>query len=92
MFKLECNGKKVKLDEAGFLIDQNDWNEDVAMALASKEGFDSLSAEQIDIIRFMREYFLKYEVFPILNNICRIAHQPKKYVNDIVGLKLTSAQ
>lgn len=52
------------------------------MALASKEGFDSLSVEQLDIIRFMREYFLKYKVFPILNNVCRIAHQPKLCVTE----------
>ena len=79
---LEYNGKKIRVDENGFLADQNDWNEEVALALASQEGFDSLSTEQMEIIRFMREYFVKYKVFPILNNICRIAHQPKQCVDN----------
>ncbi len=82
MFTLMCNDQHITLDEAGFLVDLNDWNEEVAVALASKEGIDTLSAEQLDIIRFMREYYLKYKVFPILNNVCRIAHQPKECVNE----------
>ena len=82
MTVLERSGKSIRVDANGYLIDQNDWNEEVALALASEEGFDSLSAEQLDIIRFMREYFLKYQVFPILNNVCRIAHQPKLCVTE----------
>ncbi|MDD2469143.1 MAG: TusE/DsrC/DsvC family sulfur relay protein [Desulfobulbus sp.] len=82
MLTLESNGKKILVDENGYLANQDDWNEDVAYALAAQEGFNSLSAEQMDIIKFMREYFLKYKVFPILNNVCRIAHQPKECVNE----------
>lgn len=82
MPKLEIGGKDIGINEEGFLLDKKDWNEEVALALASREGFDSLSAEQLDIIKFMREYFLKYKVFPILNNVCRIAHQPKDCVNE----------
>lgn len=82
MSTLESNGRKILVDENGYLANQDDWNEDVAYALAAQEGFNSLSTEQMDIIRFMREYFLKYKVFPILNNVCRIAHQPKECVNE----------
>jgi len=82
MTTLEWNGKKILVDENGYLANQDDWNEDVARALAAHEGLDLLSGEQLDIIRFMREYFLKYKVFPILNNVCRITHQPKECVNE----------
>ena len=63
MSTLESNGKKILVDENGYLANQDDWNEEVAYALAAQEGFNSLSTEQMDIIRFMREYFLKYKVF-----------------------------
>lgn len=82
MVTLVCNGQHVTLDESGFLVDLNDWNEEVAVALASKEGIDSLSTEQLDIIRSMREYFLKHQVFPVLNDVCRSAQQPKECVNE----------
>lgn len=82
MFILVCNDQHITLDEAGFLVDLNDWNEEVAVALASKEGIDSLSAEQLDIIRLMRASFLKHQVFPVINDICRSAHQPKECVTE----------
>ncbi|MDX9834093.1 MAG: TusE/DsrC/DsvC family sulfur relay protein [Desulfobulbus sp.] len=79
---LEYKGKKISVDEDGFLVNQDEWNEEVALALAHQEGFEVLSPEQLDIIRFMRTYYIKYEVFPILNNVCRITNQPKKCVNE----------
>lgn len=82
MSSLEHKGKKIRVDENGFLVDQDDWDEEVALALATAEGFDSLSKEQLDIIKSMREYFIKYKVFPILNNVCSIVHQPKLCVSE----------
>lgn len=82
MSKLNYAGKEIPLDDNGFLKNQDDWNEEVAQLLADREGLASLTAEQMDIIRFMREYFIKYRVFPILNNVCRITNQPKKCVNE----------
>lgn len=82
MVTIDIKGKKILVDENGYLTNQNDWNEEVAMALAANEGIHSLSREQMDIIHFMRAYFLKYKVFPILNNVCRIAHQPKECVTE----------
>lgn len=82
MKTIECNGNKIFVDENGYLTNQDDWNEDVAKALASQEGINELSTEQFEIIRFMREYFIKYKVFPILNNVCRITHQPKECVTE----------
>jgi tRNA 2-thiouridine synthesizing protein E len=82
MSTLTYKEKKIVVDENGYLANQDDWNEEVALVLAAQEGFDSLSREQMDIIRFMREYYLKYKVFPILNNVCRIVHQEKSCVNE----------
>lgn len=77
----DLQGKKILVDEHGYLLNHNDWNEEVALTLAANEGISALSKEQLDIIRFMREYFLKYKVFPILNNVCRLTHQPKECVS-----------
>lgn len=82
MASIELKDRKILVDENGYLANQEDWNEEVALALASRQGLPTLSAEQMDIIRFMREYYLKYKVFPILNNVCRITHQPKECVTE----------
>jgi tRNA 2-thiouridine synthesizing protein E len=68
-------GKQLLVDENGYLIRSEDWDEEVAMALAAQEGLPSLSPDQMVIIRFMRGYFLKNGVFPVLKQVCRITHQ-----------------
>ena len=83
MSTLEYNGKKVLVDENGYLENQEDWDKEVAVALAFREGFDSLTREQIAVIRFTREYFLKYKVFPIVNNDRRITPGPESGVSEL---------
>ena len=82
MATFEYNGKRILVDEYGYLANQDDWNDEIAQGLAAREGLPLLSREQMDIIRFMREYYLKYHVFPMLDNVCRIAHQPKHCVTE----------
>lgn len=44
------------LDEEGFLVDPDTWNEAVAEELARREGL-TLGADHWDAIRFMRRYY-----------------------------------
>ena len=82
MGSLSYIGKDIALDSEGFLLSGEDWSEDVAKKIAVKEGLDHLNEEQLEIITSMRAYYFKYKVFPILNNVCKIAHQPKQCVNE----------
>lgn len=82
MFTLECNNRPYRLDDAGFLVDREEWNEDLAAALASMVGIDALSEVQLDIILFMRECFLRHKVFPIISTVCRIDPQAEECANE----------
>lgn len=77
MPKLEYGGITVNVDDEGYLLSFNDWNESVAYALAEKEGVAELTKERMDILKFIREYYKKYNFFPILNAVCKNLHQPK---------------
>lgn len=77
MQTIEYSGLKIKLDDEGYLSNLNDWNEKVACALAEREGVEELTKERMDIIKFMREYHIKYNAFPILRSVCKNIHQPK---------------
>ena len=57
------DGKRVPEDE--------DWNDKIACALAENEGVDELTKERLDIIRFMRDYYKKYNFFPIPRAVCK---------------------
>ena len=54
---LEVNGKSIETDDNGNLTDPHSWDEDVARALAAKEGIE-LTQEHWDVINYLRsEYF-----------------------------------
>ncbi len=77
---IEHDGIKVEVDEDGFLVDFDAWNEKVACAIASKEGVGNqcpLPEQQIDILKFIRAYYKKYQAMPIVRAVCTNVHQPK---------------
>ena len=53
-------GAQVELNDEGFLVDPSQWNEEVAVELARREGIDPLTDRHWEVIRFMRaEYEAK---------------------------------
>jgi len=70
----------INLDDEGYLANYEDWNENVACAMADKEGVSQecpLTKERMEILKFMREYYEKFEAFPILRAICKNVKQSK---------------
>lgn len=81
MGEITVAGKKIALDEEGFLVRQEDWDCDVAKEIARREGIAALDEEQFEIIQFMRNYYKKFNAFPILNSVCRHIAQPRQCIN-----------
>lgn len=80
MSKMEISGAWVDLDEEGYLVNFEDWNEQIACALAEREGIIDqcpLTRERIDILKFLRDYYRKFRSFPIVQYVCKNVHQPK---------------
>ena len=73
---IEHSGTKINLDDEGYLANFEEWNEEVAHALAEREGVGELTRDRLDILAFMRDYFRKFNSFPILRAVCRNIHQP----------------
>ena len=76
----EYQGKKIRVDEEGYLENFEDWDETVACALAEKEGANKecpLRKEQIGILKFIREYYKKFSSVPVVRAVCINVHQPK---------------
>lgn len=48
-------------DAEGYLIDPENWNEEVAQTLAQEENIE-LNADHWDTIRFMRDYYDEHQV------------------------------
>ncbi|MFZ5761098.1 MAG: TusE/DsrC/DsvC family sulfur relay protein [Thermodesulfobacteriota bacterium] len=81
----ECGSCEPTVDANGFLVDPNAWNEDVARVLAGREGVTGFSDEKLEIIRFIRNYYAKHHVFPILNYVCKSLRHQRECVSDSFG-------
>jgi len=50
-------GVNVDVNDEGFMTDPTQWNEEVAVELARREGITELSERHWQVIRFMRQEF-----------------------------------
>jgi tRNA 2-thiouridine synthesizing protein E len=69
---------QVEVDEEGYLVRFEDWNEKVACALAEQEGIWDrcpLTRERMHILFFLRDYYKKFHSFPMVRAVCRNVHQ-----------------
>lgn len=71
MSQLLVGDTGIELDEDGFLSSPDQWNEEVARALAEHEGIQALNQSKIAILKYLREYFEKNHNFPILRSVCK---------------------
>ncbi len=70
------------LDSAGYLANFEEWNEEVAHALAAREGLSALTKDRMDILLFMRNYYRDHKFLPIVRAVCKNVHQPKQCVTE----------
>jgi len=68
----EVGGKRLELNEEGFLADPQQWNTEVAEILAkTEEGLDHLSEEHWAVINFIREHYSQTNLAPMVRSICK---------------------
>jgi tRNA 2-thiouridine synthesizing protein E len=68
------------LDSEGYLADPSTWNEKIACTLADIEGVSQecpLSPERMEILKYVRDYYDKFEAFPIIRAVCKNVGQDK---------------
>jgi TusE/DsrC/DsvC family sulfur relay protein len=71
-------GTTVDLNDEGFLTDPDQWNDDVALELARKEGIDPLTERHWQVIRFMRAEYLEKGTGPTVRVLGKTSGVPIK--------------
>jgi len=79
---IEQEGLKINVDDDGFLVRLEDWTEQVARILAAREGIVDLPEHRLDILKFLREYYLKHNFYPIVRSVCKNVSQPRNCVTE----------
>ncbi|MBF0345247.1 MAG: TusE/DsrC/DsvC family sulfur relay protein [Nitrospirae bacterium] len=65
MRTLEFQGKKIELDEDGYLTNLNDWTKELADTLAKEDSLDLTDAHW-EVINFLRSYYQQYQIAPMI--------------------------
>ncbi len=76
MGTMEFEGQSFEVDEEGYLMDWSVWKEGMAPVMAKEDGLE-LGEEHWDVIKFLRSYFEKYQIAPMIKILTK--ELKKKY-------------
>ena len=79
MATLDVDGKSYEIDDDGYLIDWQEWTEGIAGVMAKEDGLD-LSEAHWEVIKFLRDYFEKFQIAPMIKILTK--ELKKKYGKD----------
>jgi TusE/DsrC/DsvC family sulfur relay protein len=80
---MELGGKMLEVDEDGFISDPQQWDEKVAGSLAVTEGVSSLSETHWKLVNYLRDYYLKYNIAPMIRKVCKDTGLPLKQIYEL---------
>ncbi len=81
---IEMNGKKLEVNDEGFLVRIEDWDRDAALVLAEvEEGLTELTEEHWKVIDYIRTYFLENKLAPIVRKVCQTTGFPLKHIYEL---------
>jgi tRNA 2-thiouridine synthesizing protein E len=62
---------KLEVDEDGFIQEPDEWNDDIAAALATTEAVTDMSEDHWKVVRYLRDYYLKFGSAPMIRKLCK---------------------
>ena len=80
---MELGGKMLNIDEDGFIEDPSEWDEAVAKSLASTEGVEELGERHWKLVHYLREYYLKNNIAPMIRKLCKDTGIPLKEIYEL---------
>jgi len=80
---ISCEGIEFQMDQEGYLINPDEWNEFVASAIAKKVFKKEITPDMLEILYFIREYYKMKKSFPSLTFV---AKSLKKSYRDVLFL------
>jgi tRNA 2-thiouridine synthesizing protein E len=82
--EIDVKGKKYLTNEEGFLAHPEEWDEDVAAALAKKaERIELLTDEHWAVIRYIRNCYLENNLAPMVRKICKTTGFTLKHIYEL---------
>ena len=83
MATMNIAGKQVEIDEDGFLVNPEDWNEDVVKAFAALEDVAELTEDHWKLIDYLRNYYKQFGIAPMIRKMCKDTGFTLKQIYDL---------
>ena len=80
---MELGGKMLEVDEDGFIQDPAQWDDGVAKSLAVTEGVEELTETHWKLVNYLREYYLKNNIAPMIRKVCKDTGLPLKQIYEL---------
>ncbi len=80
MATMNLAGKEMEVDEDGFIQDPDQWDEEVAKALAETEGVTEMTEDHWKLVNYLRDYYLKFQIAPMIRKLCKETGFDLKYI------------
>jgi len=83
MAMFEHGTVKIEVDEDGFIEEPDLWNEEIAAALATTEGVSEMTEEHWKVVNYLRDYYLKFGIAPMIRKVCKETGFPLKKIYEL---------
>jgi tRNA 2-thiouridine synthesizing protein E len=64
-------GTEIEVNEDGFIADPQVWNDTIAGILAGDEEVETLTEDHWKVVKYIREYYLKFGIAPMIRKLCK---------------------
>lgn len=71
MAYIDVSGKQIEIDEDGFLVDPEVWNEEIVKIFAKVEEVPELTENHWKVINYLRNYFKQFGIAPMIRKLCK---------------------
>lgn len=84
MPEIEVDGKTIELNEDGFMNHPDEWDKEIALALAkSEEGLEELTEAHWKVIDYIREYYEEKNIAPMVRKVCKNSGFSLKHIFEL---------
>ncbi len=83
---VKCDDLEIVVDDDGFMQEPEKWTEEIAKCLAKQDGIEELTEEHWKVIKYLRDYYLKYKIAPPIRQLVKETGFPLKKIYELFPL------
>ena len=83
MAKMRLGGKEIEVDEDGFILQPETWDENVATDLAKMEGVETMGGDHWKLVNCIRDYYQRFGIAPMVRKVCKDTDFKLKYIYEL---------